>query len=74
MMKYIILMLGMLGFCLTRGQAQNYDFVVAKDGSGAYQYIQDAIDACRAFTPKRLNHLCQKWYLQRKAAYPSLDY
>lgn len=32
----------------------NYDMIVAKDGSGDYKYIQDAIDACRAFTPKKL--------------------
>ncbi|WP_169331905.1 pectinesterase family protein [Nafulsella turpanensis] len=28
-----------------------YDIVVAKDGTGDYEYLQDAIDAIRAFTP-----------------------
>lgn len=35
-------------------QEKKYDFVVAKDGSGDFKYVQDAIEACRAFTPKHL--------------------
>ena len=39
---------------VSRGQALKiqHDLVVAKDGSGDYRYIQDAIDAIRVYLPK----------------------
>lgn len=38
------------GFCQTgNAQQYNYSFTVAKDGSGDYKYIQDAIDAMRVY-------------------------
>ncbi|MCV9388839.1 pectinesterase family protein [Reichenbachiella ulvae] len=48
-----------IGFFLVQtlcsaAQEKTYDFVVAKDGSGDFKYVQDAIEACRAFTPKHL--------------------
>ncbi len=52
------------------GQEKQYDMVVAKDGSGDYQYVQDAIDACRAFTPKRLNIFIKNGVYKEKVLIP----
>jgi pectinesterase len=48
-----------------------YDMVVAKDGSGDYNYIQDAIDACRAFTPKRLRIFIKNGVYKEKVLIPA---
>lgn len=52
-------------------QQAQYDIVVAKDGSGDYQYIQDAIDACRAFTPKRLTIFIKDGKYKEKVVIPA---
>jgi pectinesterase len=48
-----------------------YDMIVAKDGSGDYKYIQDAIDACRAFTPKRLRIFIKNGVYKEKVLIPA---
>jgi pectinesterase len=48
-MKHINLTLTILLAVSFFSHAQNYDFVVAKDGSGNFTTIQAAIDACKAF-------------------------
>ncbi len=48
-----------------------YDMVVAKDGSGDYKYIQDAIDAVRAFTPKRLRIFIKNGVYKEKVLIPA---
>jgi pectinesterase len=55
-MKYGLLLFLMLSFCVIQVAAQTansqqykYVFTVAKDGSGDYRYIQDAIDAMRVY-------------------------
>ena len=50
---------------------QEYDMVVAKDGSGDYKYIQDAIDACRAFTPKDLRIFIKNGVYKEKLLIPA---
>lgn len=50
---------------------EEYDMVVAKDGSGDYKYVQDAIDACRAFTPKRLRIFIKKGTYKEKINIPA---
>jgi pectinesterase len=52
-------------------QEDSYDMVVAKDASGNYRYIQDAIDACRAFTPKRLRILIKNGVYKEKLNIPA---
>lgn len=47
MKKNIIIMLFLLNHVLSH--AQNYDFIVSKDGSGNFTSIQSAIDACKAY-------------------------
>lgn len=71
------------GFLLLGGQlmAQNrgaekpgqkkYDYVVDKDGSGDFKYLQDAIDACRAFTPKRLTIFIKNGTYKEKVLIPA---
>lgn len=46
------------------------DMVVARDGSGDYKYIQDAIDACRAFTPKRFTIFIRNGVYKEKLNIP----
>lgn len=48
-----------------------YDIVVAKDGSGDYKYIQDAIDAVRAFTPKRITIFIRNGTYKEKVQIPA---
>ena len=55
MKKLFLLLLIVIGICSLYAQTANpgqykYVFTVAKDGSGDYMYIQDAIDAMRGFT------------------------
>lgn len=45
--------------------------VVASDGSGDYKYIQDAIDACRAFTPKRFTVFIRNGVYKEKLNIPA---
>lgn len=49
----------------------DYDMVVAKDGSGDYTYLQDAIDAVRAFTPKRLRIFIKNGVYKEKVHIPA---
>src|SRR3982751_2259286 len=55
-MKQLAFLLALSFMGLTTLQAQTanpqqykYDFTVAKDGTGDYKYIQDAIDAMRVY-------------------------
>ncbi|AHM58501.1 Pectinesterase [Flammeovirgaceae bacterium 311] len=45
--------------------------VVAKDGSGDYKYIQDAIDAVRAFTPIRITIYIRNGIYKEKVHIPA---
>ncbi|WP_224999000.1 pectinesterase family protein [Cesiribacter sp. SM1] len=45
--------------------------VVAKDGSGDYKYIQDAIDAVRAFTPVRITIYIRNGTYKEKVHIPA---
>ena len=47
------------------------EIVVAKDGSGDYKYIQDAIDAIRAFTPMRITVLIKNGVYKEKVLIPA---
>ena len=40
-----------------------YIFTVAKDGTGDYTYIQDAIDAMRVFPLQPITLYIKEWYL-----------
>lgn len=50
---YILLLLLILSF-QSHAQDVKRHIYVAKDGSGDFKFVQDAIDACRAFTPVHL--------------------
>lgn len=50
---YLLLFLLILSF-QCHAQELKTQIYVAKDGSGDFKYVQDAIDACRAFTPVHL--------------------
>lgn len=56
---------------LSHAQQKKYDMVVAKDGSGDYKYIQDAIDACRAFTPVHLTIFIKNGEYKEKLLIPN---
>ncbi|MBW3544015.1 MAG: pectin esterase [Bacteroidetes bacterium] len=47
------------------------EIVVAKDGSGDYEYLQDAIDAIRAFTPKRITVYIKNGVYKEKVLIPA---
>lgn len=60
-------------------KAENYDYVVAQDGSGDYTSIQKAIDACKAFPDSRVRIYVKMasirkkyWYCRATAIYPLL--
>lgn len=48
-----------------------HDLVVAKDGSGDFKYIQDAIDAIRVYLPKRITVRIKKGIYKEKIVIPS---
>ena len=58
---------------VSRGQALKiqHDLVVAKDGSGDYRYIQDAIDAIRVYLPKPITVRIKKGIYKEKITVPS---
>jgi pectinesterase len=51
--------------------APKTNILVAKDGSGDYKYIQDAIDAVRAFTPKRITIYIRNGIYKEKVHIPA---
>lgn len=48
-----------------------HDLVVAKDGSGDFRYIQDAIDAIRVYLPKPITVHIRKGVYKEKITVPS---
>ena len=53
--------------------AGNYDFIVAKDGSGGYTSIQKAIDACKAFPDSRITIFVKNGIYKEKLVVPSCN-
>ncbi|MEQ9441322.1 MAG: pectinesterase family protein [Cyclobacteriaceae bacterium] len=51
-------------------QGREDDMVVAQDGSGDYRYIQDAIDATRAFVPRDLTITIKNGIYKEKLLIP----
>lgn len=47
-----------------------YNFVVAKDGSGDYKYLQDAIDAMRVFPLAPITLYIKTGYIPKKSSCP----
>lgn len=62
-------------FISLSGHAQalkiQHDLVVAKDGSGDFRYIQDAIDAVRVYLPNRITIRIKKGIYKEKIVVPS---
>ncbi|MEA5259080.1 pectinesterase family protein [Arcicella aquatica] len=48
-----------------------HDLVVAKDGSGDFRYIQDAIDAVRVYLPNQITIRIKKGIYKEKVTIPS---
>lgn len=53
--------------------AENYDFVVAQDGSGNFTSIQKAIDACKAFPDSRITIFVKNGIYKEKLVVPSCN-
>ncbi len=53
--------------------AANYDFVVARDGSGGFTSIQKAIDACKAFPDQRVTIFVKNGIYTEKIVVPSCN-
>jgi len=53
--------------------AENYDFVVAQDGSGNFTSIQNAIDACKAFPDSRVTIFVKNGIYKEKLQVPSCN-
>lgn len=70
-MKKLILLV-LVAVSATFAFAQNYDLVVAKDGSGDFDNIQDAINAIRDYKPEgRQRVLVRKGVYEEKVIVPS---
>ncbi|MBP5764029.1 MAG: pectin esterase, partial [Bacteroidales bacterium] len=70
-MKKLILLV-LVAVSATFAFAQNYDLVVAKDGSGDFDNIQDAINAIRDYKPEgRQRILVRKGVYEEKVIVPS---
>lgn len=66
--------IGLILFSLSFAEAQNgvsYKIVVARDGSGDFTGIQDAIDATKAFPPKRITIFIKNGIYREKVRVPS---
>jgi pectinesterase len=53
-MNKLLLFLTLILSCFIARTGDKYDMVVAKDGSGDFTSIQEAIDAAKAFPPQRI--------------------
>lgn len=78
MSKHLIVRLFLLsilsfGYFFSPAQALKvqHDLVVAKDGSGDFRYIQDAIDAIRVYLPKHITVRIKKGVYKEKIVVPS---
>lgn len=70
MRKFFVLLLFVL--CATPGFAQLYDFVVAKDGSGDFKTIQEAVMAVKDYNPEgRQRILVKNGFYEEKVQIPS---
>ena len=68
----LILVLSFQSFSQTSNPDQyKYVFTVAKDGSGDYKYIQDAIDAMRVYPLKRITLYIKNGVYNEKIVLPS---
>jgi pectinesterase len=59
------------GFILSKWLTNEYDIVVAKDGSGDYTSIQSAIEASKSFPYKRIKIFIKKGTYHEKVFIPS---
>lgn len=70
-----ILLIGFLLLIPFTGKTQalkiQHDLIVAKDGSGDFRYIQDAIDAIRVFLPNHITIRIKKGLYKEKVSIPS---
>jgi pectinesterase len=71
-MKKILLLIGMVLFTI-RIAAQQYDFIVAQDGSGNFTTIQAAIDASKAFPDAPVKIFIKKGIYQEKVKIPACN-
>lgn len=56
----------LLLICAAPADAQQYDYVVAQDGSGDYTTIQTAIDGAKSFPPERITIYIKKGVYEEK--------
>ncbi len=63
----------LLMFSATISPARNYDFIVAKDGSGDFTTIQKAIDNCKAFPDQRITIFVKNGFYKEKLIVPSCN-
>ena len=68
----VVLVVSFQGFSQTSNPNQyKYVFTVAKDGSGDYKYIQDAIDAMRVYPLRRITLYIKNGVYNEKIVLPS---
>jgi pectinesterase len=58
-------------FAVQRGTAAPYDYVVAKDGSGNFTTIQEAVTACRDYAERDYTIFVKKGVYEEKLVIPS---
>lgn len=68
---FVILFLSL--FLAGSANETKYDFVVAKDGSGNFTSIQNAIDACKAFPDERVTIFVKNGTYREKLVVPSCN-
>jgi len=66
--KYFFIIALLLTSFISNSQALKiqHDLVVAKDGSGDFRYIQDAIDAVRVYLPNQITIRIKKGFIKKK--------
>lgn len=71
--QYILLVFMLFNSFIGQAQALKiqHDLIVAKDGSGDFRYIQDAIDAVRVYLPKHITIRIKKGIYKEKIVVPS---
>ena len=72
-MKKLLFLGFLLVSCIKLSAVENYDFVVAQDGSGNFTTIQSAIDACKSFPDKPIIIFVKNGIYKEKVQVPACN-
>ena len=72
-MKKLLFLGFLLVSCIKLSAVENYDFVVAQDGSGNFTTIQSAVDACKSFPDKPIIIFVKNGIYKEKVQVPACN-